>query len=1264
MQIAEIFSQIICVTHVSHAASEPRRMPSPVKRRKRGFTHRKRRGRPPSHKAKYVDDKTDLLVAEIAGEAREEKIRELLNGKADPNARHDTIPIFNLLVERDKYEAVKLLLDAGCNVDAAWEKGMNALICAAKSGDIKRVKFLVEVCGASPYSCTMDGNTALCHAVRAGKPNVINYLDKFINKTSGVFHQQYITEIADETLETISKIFSVDPKDLLRLNKKTLGLSNVKQKLKRDTTVFVRLLNFGVRNASTSSNADKEGKNRHEPRTDMKLEMIPKGQGERITRKSARTRAIGRSKRSSQASALASTFAKPTSSTSSSTRTRGLRAQEQAQQKALSNPKGVEREEKREEGQEERGEGKEERGKGDEKGGESEEEGEEEQGHGGEEEGGKEQGDAGEEEGGEEDEEGEEEEGGKSEEGGGESEEGGGEGAGVVDLRDGAEVEPMEQMVKSGEGKETLDPSPSHNRLAPRARRHTRRVLRNKVPMGKNGKETLPPSHANNRPSPRRNTRRSARNKVLAVKPLEEEKLTHTSKSPNELLEKRSTDTSLPMAVLEDETLTNTLQPMNEENRGGNEVKISASSYLAQQDISKISAGVAMAVMNSLLPTINEMKRERLDLKEKVFEQEKRVETLTTRNQRMMETLTSIQSSQNNLVSELLHRKTMSALKRIERTEEKSKDVTMNPERLDHITTNLEQVSRDHNAILKELKNLQRVSTDSNPMKILGEIKRSLERVSSDHSTIIAELKKLQQISEDRNAMKTLQEVKTNLELVAGHHSAILTKFKHHFSDKSTSQMLGEVKTNLQKISGDVQNLQQSKLSVLGGIEGLKTVIDKIYRAQENLNHVSSELDTKFTGFTDEFNFKSTSDSKDVADELKVLREGNTTIQETLKDLHDMSEKIAKKTDQIQPQPKSKTKSKSKLKSKSSKAKKRMKNKNMPGKTSKSAKRPRVQMEDKGSNHKSQNFVDASQMKSAIAEPLKKKLKTRSTTGQSETKRNGSQANPISTVDPGIASSSTPQLIRKGGLPEVTVSPIHSEPPKTEEKAASSPTMTPKTKRKDKKRDSVSVSMLKDDFNAMIKDSSPSLGSSQNADENSRQLSFFELKKRLKTRGSPGSNHRKEPDSGFLGADETTERGEETMLSIISKQDEGDLSQEDSNLSDDGESVELPTQNPRVQTPIAGRKKALELQAQNRDKDDEDEDEDVDEDEDEEENGLFSLSQDETRMFGRNVDTKIGRNKTSITTRQPNHSVYRPQKRLASMIKPMKKMRKRLKPPG
>eukprot|EP00954_Amorphochlora_amoebiformis_P003841 298118-Amorphochlora_amoeboformis.AAC.1 len=30
----------------------------------------------------------------------------------------------------------------------------------------------------------------------------------------------------------------------------------------------------------------------------------------------------------------------------------------------------------------------------------------------------------------------------------------------------------MEQMVKSGEGKETLDPSPSHNRLAPRARRH------------------------------------------------------------------------------------------------------------------------------------------------------------------------------------------------------------------------------------------------------------------------------------------------------------------------------------------------------------------------------------------------------------------------------------------------------------------------------------------------------------------------------------------------------------------------------------------------------------------------------------------------------------------------------------------------------------------------------------------------------------------------------------------------------------------------
>jgi len=75
----------------------------------------------------------------------------------------------------DARAAVKLLLEAGADVNAAGEYGETPLHCAASTGDLEMVKLLLEG-GAKPEALDSEGKTPADLAAARGNLEVLNYI--------------------------------------------------------------------------------------------------------------------------------------------------------------------------------------------------------------------------------------------------------------------------------------------------------------------------------------------------------------------------------------------------------------------------------------------------------------------------------------------------------------------------------------------------------------------------------------------------------------------------------------------------------------------------------------------------------------------------------------------------------------------------------------------------------------------------------------------------------------------------------------------------------------------------------------------------------------------------------------------------------------------------------------------------------------------------------------------------------------------------------
>lgn len=79
--------------------------------------------------------------------------------------------------ESGDIEIVKLLLEAGADIEVRDDFGCNALLCSVSQQDIKMSEFLIEK-GANINSAGTSGTTALMIAVRLGNLELVKLLVK------------------------------------------------------------------------------------------------------------------------------------------------------------------------------------------------------------------------------------------------------------------------------------------------------------------------------------------------------------------------------------------------------------------------------------------------------------------------------------------------------------------------------------------------------------------------------------------------------------------------------------------------------------------------------------------------------------------------------------------------------------------------------------------------------------------------------------------------------------------------------------------------------------------------------------------------------------------------------------------------------------------------------------------------------------------------------------------------------------------------------
>lgn len=131
-------------------------------------------GEPPSTGVAGAAGGVDVIGAVKAGDAA--ALRTLLEAGADPDAAElDGSTALLRASHRDDLESVRLLVDAGADASAANDLGASPLWAAGQNGSATVVRTLIEA-GADPDGELLSGETPVMVAARAGSADVVAQL--------------------------------------------------------------------------------------------------------------------------------------------------------------------------------------------------------------------------------------------------------------------------------------------------------------------------------------------------------------------------------------------------------------------------------------------------------------------------------------------------------------------------------------------------------------------------------------------------------------------------------------------------------------------------------------------------------------------------------------------------------------------------------------------------------------------------------------------------------------------------------------------------------------------------------------------------------------------------------------------------------------------------------------------------------------------------------------------------------------------------------
>lgn len=117
----------------------------------------------------------DIMFAVEEGNIQ--KVKSLLDKGADPNATDDfrNTPLFIALFERHGEPMIKILVEAGANINGSNNNGFPFIVSAASDNEIDDVKILLKY-GANPNVLEHDSGTALGYASAMGFEGVVKTL--------------------------------------------------------------------------------------------------------------------------------------------------------------------------------------------------------------------------------------------------------------------------------------------------------------------------------------------------------------------------------------------------------------------------------------------------------------------------------------------------------------------------------------------------------------------------------------------------------------------------------------------------------------------------------------------------------------------------------------------------------------------------------------------------------------------------------------------------------------------------------------------------------------------------------------------------------------------------------------------------------------------------------------------------------------------------------------------------------------------------------